>query len=41
MDEMEDEEDTGIIPLDSLTVESSADLLKGLNLGFHLFTGCP
>ena len=34
-DEMEDEEDTGIIPLDSLTVESSADLLKGLNLGSY------
>ena len=27
-DEMEDEDDTGILPLDSLTVESSVDLLK-------------
>ena len=34
-DEMEDEEDTGIIPLDNLTVESSVDLLKGLNLGSY------
>ena len=34
-DEMEDEEDTGIIPLEHLTVESSADLLKGLNLGSY------
>tara|TARA_Y100000817_G_C16595418_1_gene428304 strand:- start:92 stop:667 length:576 start_codon:yes stop_codon:yes gene_type:complete len=32
---MEDEEDTGIIPLEHLTVESSADLLKGLNLGSY------
>ncbi len=35
-DEMEDEEDTGIIPLNNLTVESSVDLLKGLNLGSYL-----
>ena len=34
-DEMEDEEDTGILPLDSLTVESSVDLLQGLNLGSY------
>ena len=34
-DEMEDEEDTGILPLDSLTVESSVDLLSGLNLGSY------
>ena len=34
-DEMEDESDTGIIPLEHLTVESSADLLKGLNLGSY------
>ena len=34
-DEMEDESDIGIIALDSLTVESSADLLKGLNLGSY------
>ena len=33
--EMEDEEDTGILPLDSLTVESSVDLLQGLNLGSY------
>lgn len=33
--EMEDEDDLGIIPLDSLIVESSADLLKGLNLGSY------
>ena len=34
-DEMEDEEDTGILPLDSLTVDSSVDLLSGLNLGSY------
>jgi hypothetical protein len=34
-DEMEDESDLGILPLDKLTVESSADLLKGLNLGSY------
>ena len=34
-DEMEDEDDTGILPLDQLTVESSCDLLKGLNLGSY------
>ena len=34
-DEMEDEEDTGILPLDSLTVESSVDLLQCLNLGSY------
>ena len=34
-DEMEDESDLGILPLDTLTVESSADLLKGLNLGSY------
>ena len=34
-DEMEDDEDTGILPLDSLTVESSVDLLSGLNLGSY------
>ena len=34
-DEMEDEEDTGLLPLDSLTVESSVDLLQGLNLGSY------
>ena len=33
--ELEDEEDTGIIALDSLTVETSVDLLKGLNLGSY------
>ena len=33
--ELEDEEDTGIIALDSVTVESSVDLLKGLNLGSY------
>ena len=33
--ELEDEEDTGIIALDSLTIESSVDLLKGLNLGSY------
>ena len=34
-DEMEDDSDLGIIPLSQLTVESSADLLKGLNLGSY------
>ena len=34
-DEMEDESDIGIIALDSLTVESSVDLLQGLNLGSY------
>ena len=34
-DEMEDEEDTGILQLDYLTVESSVDLLQGLNLGSY------
>ena len=34
-DEMEDESDLGILPLDNLTVESSADLLRGLNLGSY------
>jgi len=34
-DEMEDDSDLGIIPLNQLTVESSADLLKGLNLGSY------
>ena len=33
--ELEDEEDTGIIALDKLTVETSVDLLKGLNLGSY------
>ena len=31
--DLEEEGDLGILPLDSLTVESSADLLQGLNLG--------
>ena len=34
-DEMEDDSDLGIIPLNQLTVESSVDLLKGLNLGSY------
>ena len=33
--ELEDEDDTGIIALDSVTVETSVDLLKGLNLGSY------
>ena len=33
--ELEDEEDTGIIALDKLTIETSVDLLKGLNLGSY------
>ena len=33
--ELEDEEDKGIIALDKLTVETSVDLLKGLNLGSY------
>ncbi len=34
-DEMEEDSDLGIIPLNQLTVESSVDLLKGLNLGSY------
>ena len=34
-DEMEDDSDLGIIPLNQLTVESSVDLLKGLNFGSY------
>ena len=34
-DEMEEDSDLGIIPLSQLTVESSVDLLKGLNLGSY------
>ena len=34
-DEMEDESDTGIIALNQITVESSVDLLRGLNLGSY------
>ena len=33
--ELEDEDDTGIIGLDKLTIESSVDLLKGINLGSY------
>ena len=33
--ELEDEEDTGITSVDSITIESSVDLLKGLNLGSY------
>ena len=33
--ELEDEEDTGIIALDKLTIETSVDLLKGLILGSY------
>ena len=34
-DDLEDEEDKGITPVDKITVETSVDLLKGLNLGSY------
>jgi len=34
-EELEDEEDYGITAIESLTIESSVDLLKGLNLGSY------
>ena len=34
-DELEEEDDTGITPISSLKIESSVDLLKGLNLGSY------
>ena len=34
-EELEDESDTGITPVDKITVETSVDLLKGLNLGSY------
>jgi len=34
-EELEDEEDYGITTVESLTIESSVDLLKGLNLGSY------
>ena len=33
--ELEDETDLGITPVDSITIESSVDLLRGLNLGSY------
>ena len=34
-DELEEEDDTGITPISSVKIESSVDLLKGLNLGSY------
>ena len=34
-DELEEEDDTGITPVSSVKIESSVDLLKGLNLGSY------
>ena len=34
-EELEDESDTGITPVEKITVETSVDLLKGLNLGSY------